>query len=289
VKNELVLNIPGKWILLGEHSVVRGGPALAFPLINQKLFIRAQWEKYAGDFSLYAREEKCLPLTDALGKALAASSFSPILPSIKVQIDITSTIPVSSGQGSSAAICTAAASLLKEWGLLPQEKIFSVAHEMENHFHGSSSGLDIAAVQSQQGIYFKKDITPAPLKLAWTPKLYLFDSGGRSSTKDAVNQVTALKRNDLDSLMTNAVELAKKSLEEKDSIEVLAEAIHMGEKCFKEWGLISKEMQDAQTLLKKSGAIAVKPTGSGNGGFLVSLWDKQPAKELPLIPCFNNN
>ena len=29
-------------------------------------------------------------------------------------------------------------------------------------------------------------------------------------------------------------------------------------------------------MLKNAGAIAVKPTGSGGGGFVVSLWDKQP-------------
>jgi mevalonate kinase len=40
-------------------------------------------------------------------------------------------------------------------------------------------------------------------------------------------------------------------------------------------------------MLKKAGAVAVKPTGSGGGGYVLSLWTTQPPEELlsKLIPC----
>lgn len=35
--------------------------------------------------------------------------------------------------------------------------------------------------------------------------------------------------------------------------------------------------------LTAEGALAVKPTGSGGGGFVLSLWDRQPPESLELL------
>lgn len=286
MKNEIVLKVPGKWILLGEHAVVRGAPALAFPLFSHQLQLRALGAPRVGGFLLVARSEKYLQLTEALNKALQSSLHFCKLPSLKLMVSLESTIPVSSGQGSSAAICTAAAHILKEFELIDASEIFSTAHTMENLFHGTSSGLDIAAVQSKNGIYFTKNAGATPLNLAWQPRLYLYNTGIPSSTKDAVAKVTALARPDLDETMARAVEIARNALEKTRSLPELAEAVQMGAKCFAEWGLITEEMQKASDMLRKAGALAVKPTGSGGGGFLLSLWQKDPPAELSLIPCF---
>jgi mevalonate kinase len=287
VKNEILLKIPGKWILLGEHSVVRGGPALAFPLPSHFLQFRALVEKTGGHFSLVARSEKYLTLTEALEKALRSSSHYSELPPIKLIVSLESSIPVSSGQGSSAAICTAAAQLLREFEIINENEIFSAAHQMENTFHGTSSGLDIAAVQSKSGIYFSPSQGSIPLQLAWQPRLYLFDTGTRSSTKSAVEKVSAMQRADLDERMKRAVEIARNALESTHSLPELTEALRMGASCFAEWDLVTEEMKRASDLLQKAGAIAVKPTGSGNGGFLLSLWQKNPPASLALVPCFH--
>jgi mevalonate kinase len=44
--------------------------------------------------------------------------------------------------------------------------------------------------------------------------------------------------------------------------------------------------QHIQTLVEK-GAVAVKPTGAGSGGYVVSLWDRPPPEGIPfdLDPC----
>ena len=34
-------------------------------------------------------------------------------------------------------------------------------------------------------------------------------------------------------------------------------------------------------ILREAGAIALKPTGSGSGGHVISLWQNAPPKSLP--------
>lgn len=286
MQNEFQCKIPGKWILLGEHSVVRGAPALAFPLHSKQLHMHARLEKIAANFTITASDEKSLLLVDAFKRAMESHPLYQKLPSVRVLLRLESSIPTSSGQGSSAAICTGAAMLLKELGLVSDKEIFSASHTMENHFHGSSSGLDIAAVQSTGGIFFQKNHAPVALHIINMPKFYLFDTGARSATKEAVEKVQAMARADIDERMSLAVRMARKSLEETRSLPELVEAVRMGRSCFEEWGLINPAMKEGEEKLLAAGALAVKPTGSGNGGFLLSVWNKSPPEKLPLLPCF---
>jgi mevalonate kinase len=52
----------------------------------------------------------------------------------------------------------------------------------------------------------------------------------------------------------------------------LAEALTEAASCFSEWGLVPASVAAQMRELEKAGALAVKPTGSGDGGFLLSLW-----------------
>ena len=46
----------------------------------------------------------------------------------------------------------------------------------------------------------------------------------------------------------------------------------MAKDCFEQWGLIDSSVQAEMDRLSAQGALAVKPTGSGGGGYLLSLW-----------------
>ena len=87
--------------------------------------------------------------------------------------------------------------------------------------------------------------------------------------------------------MGDAVAKAKLALETTNpkSIHLLTEAIKEGAHCFESWGLVSETLTQHMQLLYNHGALAVKPTGSGNGGFVVSLWENPPPKtSVELIP-----
>jgi len=91
-------------------------------------------------------------------------------------LNITSTIPPSSGLGSSAALCAALAYFLFTQGYLLRENIFDVAKECENFFHGQSSGVDIAGVMAERVLLYRMNQRGLAFTPTWQP--YLTVSGG---------------------------------------------------------------------------------------------------------------
>ena len=151
-------------------------------------------------------------------------------------------------------------------------------------FHGESSGVDLAVSLSANGIRFVRSgerINMAPL---WWPNLYLSYSGQRGMTSDCVAKVKRMFEVDrgraeaIDDRMLSAVELAQKSLalNEAEGLTMLEEAIRKASSCFEDWGLCFGELSKHISDLRSAGALAVKPTGSGGGGYVLSLWKSTP-------------
>lgn len=250
--------VSGKCILLGEHSVVRGHPALVFPLQSRHLELTLSSETNA--FSE--------PLRRTLDRALEMLGWKKNLPAVKVE----STIPMRAGLGSSAALSVAVVRFLQSQGA-PISDAFSFALELENLFHGRSSGIDVAAVLQGNPIVFQKNTSPRPLDSSWKPHLYLVDTGLRSSTKSCVEKVVQLQRPDLDEKMAEAVKNAEACFVKQD-LEGLAKELNFAHEIFQAWNLVPEEVEKQRKELLKAGALAVKLTGSGDGGFLLSLWDR---------------
>jgi mevalonate kinase len=292
------LRTHGKVILAGEHGVVRGGEALVLPLRSRGLDLR--WEPSPdGKFhvrSAYtgpgADEDDSVsgplaePFRDALNLALDITRFT--MPEKGYRIHITSDIPVRAGLGSSAALSVAIVRFLATEGAVITQP-FALGLEIENLFHGNSSGIDVACVLSSVPIRYVRSSPPQDLRMAWKPLLYLADTGARSSTKECVAKVAAAARPDLDERMAEAVKAASGALssEQGDRLELFAKALELAGSCFEEWGLGADEKLSAK--LFAGGALAVKPTGSGGGGFLLSLWGKAPPAELGLIPVWEGS
>ena len=142
----------------------------------------------------------------------------------------------------------------------------------------------MASVLSSVPIRYMRSLPPQDLSMAWRPRLFLADTGLRSSTKDCVAKVAKAARPDLDERMARAVTEAIGALlsEQADCTEALAGAMKLAASCFEEWGLGADEALTKR--LTAGGALAVKPTGSGGGGYLLSLWSEAPPAELGLIP-----
>ena len=92
--------------------------------------------------------------------------------------------------------------------------------------------------------------------------------------------------------MSKSVELAYLALTSTDKTEfdrqhLLKEAIELAYQCFKDWCLTDDALNAHILELKSFGAVACKPTGSGSGGYVLSLWSKEPPPEMSdkLIPA----
>ena len=280
---------PGKWILMGEHAVVRGKGALVFPLSSKALVLHCLERREEQSLSVSADSEE---LETALLKSLQiAEKFLGTKFQQHFRFTVNSSIPLRAGLGSSAALAVAICEFLVDIKCLPAEKIFSLALQIENHFHGSSSGIDIAAVSQGRPIYFERGNPPKieALSIACPVQFYLSDTGLRSSTAECVKKVIALQRPDLDEQMSHAVSMGREALASAEGYAKLKMAMQQARDCFEQWELFPKEVREAAKKLELAGAGAVKPTGSGGGGFLVSVWDRIPPADLNLVLAYSFN
>lgn len=270
----------GKWILAGEHAVLRGSPALAFPLTSRHLELRYQ-PSSSGlevEFAGPNGEELKLLFYGVIENALKRLNVKAPLHG---QFTLTSSLPVGAGLGASAALCGAVARWCQAQGWVEESGVYEFARQLEDLFHGESSGVDLAVSLSAQGVRFVRGGERTPLKLNWWPQFYLSYCGQRGMTSSCVGQVKHLfeSQPDLakatDAKMKTAVEVAGRALE-APSLELgwdnLVLALKQGRECFDAWGLTGGGLSSHMAALERSGAVAVKPTGSGGGGYVLSLW-----------------
>ncbi|NUN07502.1 MAG: hypothetical protein HUU57_17290 [Bdellovibrio sp.] len=285
----------GKWILAGEHAVLRGVPALVFPIQSRNLELSYQKGSNPLELRLVGDHGKDLQLLvwGVLEKACEIKKISRA--DLTGHLVLESSIPVGAGMGASATLCVALTRWLGFLGYVEEAEYYEFARNLENLFHGESSGVDIAVALTGQGLYFTRAGERKPLKASWHPQWYISYSGKRGVTVEAVNKVKDLLLKNptlgeqIDAQMAKAVEIAEHALkfDAQQGLPLLAEAIELAGQCFEQWGLNEGAPAEHIQWLRGNGALAVKPTGSGGGGYVLSLWNQRPSKDVleKLIPC----
>jgi mevalonate kinase len=280
----------GKVILLGEHAVVYGYPALAAAL-DRGVTIDAVGTPAGGPLRLdipawdlrvsaSARDEEH-PVSRAL--AAIADELGIGRPAVSLLGD--AQIVHSAGLGSSAAMAVAITRALLTWAKRPQDTktILAAASASESVMHGKPSGIDATlATVGGIGVYRKTSgLRPLSAKL----RVLVAPSGSPRSTAamvDRVAQATQSGRmqaasaagttNDDARLVElgGLVDTGTHALLAND-VKALGTAMNRAHEVLAGLGVSTAQLDSLCECARATGAYGAKLTGAGGGGAVIAI------------------
>ena len=270
---------PGKVLLLGEHSVVYGHPALA-----------AAIPRYVTVTVELAAESKLLlpgiPAPPELLQAVEAlAREAGFAGSFLARVE--SEIPLGSGLGSSAALGVALARAFKP-GCTPGEAM-SLAMHLERVLHGAPSGVDPAACAYGGIIDFVRGDPPRIEQVETPHALWLCVAltGLARGTHTTVLPLAERRKTDgrVDEIFEDLHELVDDgwSALTKSALPELGRCMDRAHALLRELGVSCAELDERVAALKAAGALGAKLTGAGGGGAAIGLArGEQHAREIAL-------
>ncbi len=269
----------GKVILLGEHAVVYGHPALAGALADGVTvetspgsgIVRVPAWNLELDATQPDRGGHSLGRAYlALRQELGVGTASPI------DLVVRFSVPTGSGLGSSAAWAVAVARALCAAHELPAEKIDAAAMASETVLHGKPSGLDhTVAHQGGFGVFVRGQGL-SPVSAARPVPLVVGHTGRERDTKGRVARVAELFAAKPEEVGAHFSEIARlvevgKHAVESGALGTLGEAMAQNQRQLQSLEVSCPEIERMCRLAEEAGAAGAKLTGGGGGGCVIAL------------------
>lgn len=286
---------PGKVILLGEHAVVYGRPAIAVPV----------WQSSATcTIAELAPGSGCTIVAGDLGQQFALAEMKAgvenpfglvarltlvrlqLPPNPDWRIELTSTIPIASGLGSGAALSAALVrALFAKAGQQAAPAVVSeLVYESERYFHGTPSGIDNTVIAYGKAVWFVKGAPPEPFTPVQPFTLAIADSGIASPTKETVGDVRQAwqqqpeKYEAIFDEIRQITEQAREVIEQTADWEKLGKLFTQNQLLLTKLGVSSPALEKLLHAARAAGARGAKLSGGGRGGNIIALVDVTSAQ-----------
>ncbi|WP_245994693.1 mevalonate kinase [Companilactobacillus furfuricola] len=270
----------GKMIMMGEHAVVYGYPAIALPLVSIPVIIRIKESKTKTLSSNYFVGSLAdLPeslsgvkyLIDTLDKEMNQDQ-------INYSIFIDSGLPIERGLGSSAAIGAALTRAFFDFFDRPlsDERLLEHINMSETVTHGKASGLDANTVISDFPIKYSQGTSFQHFSFESDGFIVIGDSNVKGKTKQTVRDVRRLF--DENSVVVgqeladlgNCTELAIKALK-TNNLKNLGQIFTQANEILTKLNLSIPKVDTMIEAANSAGALGSKMTGGGRGGCIICV------------------
>ena len=279
---------PGKVILLGEHSVVYGYPAIAAALghglgstvlpSNEGPVLRIpRW----GQGGLKVRPTASGAGVDSMGFAFhVALNCLGLDDNVQIAVTIDGELPLGVGLGSSAAFAVCLIRGLARFFQinLSSEHVLSAAEHVERVFHGNPSGLDHTVVATGQCLHYHRSPTPifSPIRLSTRVPLVIAWTQRQGTTKEAVAHLRSRHEqhpalyDDLFKSIGRLIQPAIEALEHGD-LKRLGALFDINHGYLNACGISHPANEEMVHIARKHGALGAKLTGAGRGGASIAI------------------
>ena len=299
----VIASAPAKIILLGEHFVVYGEPAIVMA-IDKRVYARVEKRNdnrlhvRSMDLNLEVFFENGSFRVEQGDLKEAKTKFEPVKQAIEkvmekhgqhvgLDIEINSTVPVGAGLGSSAAViaATTAATGAILGVKLSKEDILRITYTAEKIVHGTPSGVDPAISTMGGTMLFQMDTGFKPLEVKTNIPLIIGDTGVERSTRVQVEKVRDLVDKYprvTEHLMKAAREIVLRAIEalKENDLETLGTMMNINHALLYGIGVSDESLERLANAARKAGALGAKLTGAGGGGCMIALAREEKLEQV---------
>ncbi len=285
---------PGKVILLGEHAVVYGRPAIAVPVWQAVATAEVVDRSDGAGCVIVARDlgqelwlrehDDAQPLVLVTRLALARLNLAP---DPDWAITLYSAIPMASGLGSGAALSTALVRAI--FAHAGQEAapamVSAIVYESERIYHGTPSGIDNTVIAYGAPTWFVKGQPPASFRPPAPFTLVIAHTGIASPTRATVGAVRAAWQADtaryearFDAIA--ALVMAGRGAIQRGDWALLGMLMDEDQALLEQLDVSSPELARLIAIARTAGALGAKLSGGGRGGNMIALVNENAAEPV---------
>jgi mevalonate kinase len=270
-----------KVILIGEHAVVHGQPAIAlpFPLIGVETVVEYVPGSVKLDSAFYHGPMDSVPHSlQGIAKCIRGTLEYLGLPCRDLLIRISSSIPPGKGLGSSASVAISIIRSLFAYAnrSYNEKEILNLANIAERFAHGSPSGIDTLTITLDSPIWFEKESPIQYIHLKEDFHFIVADSGRVGDTRSSVESVARLLKAAPKKIQRKLERIGELTYQAKHALEkagkyILGQLLDEAQKELEALGVSDAGLNRLIYFAKQEGALGAKLTGGGNGGCIIAL------------------